>query len=120
MAEHPRWFQNSKVIIPTGVVDGLNLLWYSDLVVSGGGTMNREAATLGVPAYSIFRGRVGAVDRSLQAQGKLVLIENSEDVRSQIILKRRPSQTASDGKSRRALHDIVDHVDTIQKLHHAA
>ena len=46
-----------KVIVPAHAVDGLHLVWLSDLVVSGGGTMNREAAALGVPVYSTFRGR---------------------------------------------------------------
>ena len=56
-------FESGKAIIPQHVVDGLNLVWHSDLVISGGGTMNREAAALGVPVYSMFRGRIGAVDR---------------------------------------------------------
>jgi len=70
-------------------VDGLNLLWHSDLVVSGGGTMNREAAALGVPVYSIFRGKIGAVDRHLQSQGKMTLIESIEDVQNKILLTPR-------------------------------
>jgi uncharacterized protein len=48
-----------KAVIPDHVIDGLNLMWHSDLVISGGGTMNREAAALGVPVYSIFRGTIG-------------------------------------------------------------
>jgi predicted glycosyltransferase len=116
--EHPHWFKGSKVIIPDGVVDGLNLLWHSDLVVSGGGTMNREAAALGVPVYSIFRGKIGAVDRSLQALGRLVLIESTEDVQSKILLKRRARDAASDEKSDRALQEVVNHIDAILRLHH--
>jgi predicted glycosyltransferase len=42
-ASWPEWFKDSQVIIPREAVDGLNLLWHSDLVVSGGGTINREA-----------------------------------------------------------------------------
>src|SRR4029077_8219317 len=84
VAKHPDWFKDSKVIIPKEVIDGLNLLWHSDLVVSGGGTMNREAAALGVPVYSTFRGKIGAVDRALQAQGRLVLIECIEDVKTKV------------------------------------
>jgi len=57
-------------------------------VISGGGTMNREAAALGVPVYSIFRGTIGAVDQYLVRQGKLVLIENTRDVESRINLVR--------------------------------
>ena len=72
-------FQKKKLIIPDHAVDGLNLIWYSDLVISGGGTMNREAAALGVPVYSIFRGKIGAVDRYLADTGRLVLLEKSAD-----------------------------------------
>src|SRR5207247_4353011 len=79
-----RWtplIRDRKIIIPEHAVNGLNLIWFSDLVISGGGTMNREAAALGVPVYSIFRGRIGAVDRYLSATGRLVLLESVEDVR---------------------------------------
>ncbi len=74
------------MIIPEFPIDGLNLLWFSDMAVSGGGTMNREAAALGVPVYSIFRGKIGAVDRYLAEQGRMILIESVEDVRSKIKL----------------------------------
>jgi len=55
--QSPSWFANEKTIVPPEAVDGMNLIWHSDLVVSGGGTMNREAAALGVPVYRIFRGK---------------------------------------------------------------
>ncbi|HEX3033504.1 MAG TPA: DUF354 domain-containing protein, partial [Thermodesulfobacteriota bacterium] len=48
-------FQIKVLSQPPSVVEGVNLIWQSDLVISGGGTMNREAAALGVPVYSIFR-----------------------------------------------------------------
>ena len=57
----PQLFAQEKVVVPTHAIDGLDLIWLSDLVISGGGTMNREAAALGVPVYSIFRGKLGAV-----------------------------------------------------------
>jgi predicted glycosyltransferase len=60
------WIDRRKIIIPSHVVDGLNLIWHSDLVVSSGGTMNREAAALSVPVYSVFRGRIGASINTLQ------------------------------------------------------
>ncbi len=59
----PDLFSSGTMRVPEQVVDGLNLIWHSDFVISGGGTMNREAAALGVPVYSIFRGKIGAVDR---------------------------------------------------------
>jgi predicted glycosyltransferase len=80
---------NGKIVIPGQVMDGLNLIWQSDFVISGGGTMNREAAAVGVPVYSIFRGKIGAVDRYLAANGRLVLLESVEDIYSKIDLKRR-------------------------------
>ena len=84
-----KWYNsvsNSKVIIPDGVVNGLDLMWYSDGVVSGGGTMNREAAALGVPVYSIFRGNLGDIDRYLSDSDRLVLITSSDDIRNKIRL----------------------------------
>ena len=108
----PQWFEDSSVIIPREAVDGLNLLWHSDLVVSGGGTMNREAAALGVPVYSIFRGKIGAVDRQLQKEGRLTLIERVEDVQK-ILLRPRDKETLPDLRPRKALQEIVNHVEEI-------
>jgi hypothetical protein len=59
-------------------VDGLQLIWASDVFVSGGGTMNREAALLGVPAYSIFTGRKPYLDEFLAGQGKLTFVDSVE------------------------------------------
>ena len=76
---------NGKIVIPEHVEDGMNLIWNSDLVISGGGTMNREAAAMRVPVYSIFRGRIGAVDRYLADEGRLVLLESVHDVQTKIL-----------------------------------
>lgn len=97
-----------QIVIPEHAVDGMNLIWLSDLVISGGGTMNREAAALGVPVYSIFRGRIGAVDRQLQGEGRLILIENAEDIRKKIVLARRPKSEEKKREDRGALRAIVD------------
>jgi uncharacterized protein len=112
----PQWFAEAKVVVPGGAVEGLNLLWYSDLVVSGGGTMNREAAALNVPVYSIFRGKIGAVDRQLQAEGRLTLVERIEEVEEKILLKRRPKAALPTTTPRKALKQIVDHVQAIARL----
>jgi predicted glycosyltransferase len=115
-ADWPQWFQNSKVIIPKVAVDGLNLLWHSDLVVSGGGTMNREAAALGVPVYSIFRGKSGAVDRHLQSQGRLTLIESIEDVQNKILFIPRKRNGLPASGPREALREILEQVEDIIRL----
>jgi predicted glycosyltransferase len=109
----PQWFDNFKVVIPRHAVDGLNLLWHSDLVVSGGGTMNREAAALNVPVYSIFRGKIGAVDRRLQSEGRLTLIESIEEVQTRIAFQRRDKSSPPDNQPRKALLDIAEHVEKI-------
>lgn len=102
-------FSAKKMIIPEHVVDGLNLIWNSDLVVSGGGTMNREAAALGAPVYSVFRGKIGAVDRYLSQKGRLVLLESVEDVKK-ISLRRRERSSSFCDNSSAALESIIEQV----------
>ena len=63
-------------------VDGPALVWWSDTVISGGGTMNREAVALGVPVWSLFAGKLGAVDEDLIGQGKMRRLLTSDDVAS--------------------------------------
>jgi uncharacterized protein len=91
--------ESRKLIIPDQVVDGLNLIWHSDLVISGGGTMNREAAALGVPVYSIFRGKIGAVDRFLAESGRMVLLESADDLHTKLqVCQRRRSLYSAAGQ----------------------
>jgi uncharacterized protein len=110
-----KWVANRRIIIPEHAVDGMNLIWFSDLVISGGGTMNREAAALGVPVYSIFRGKIGAVDRHLQQEGKLVLIESVEEIRGKIVLKRRQKNEQKVPNHRATLQAVVDGIRDIAK-----
>jgi len=60
-----------SVVLPDRAVDGQSLIAYADLVVSAGGTMNREAVALGAPVYTIFSGELGAVDEALIEGGRL-------------------------------------------------
>ena len=60
-----------SLIVPASAIDAQSLIAYSDVVVSAGGTMNREAVALGTPVYTIFSGRMGAVDERLIAEGRL-------------------------------------------------
>ena len=109
----PAWFENGKTFIPNGALDGLNLIWHSDFVVSGGGTMNREAAALGVPVYSIFRGSIGAVDRQLSAENRLIMIESVQDVDKKIHFVKRPKRVLSELTSKVTLMNIVDSIEEI-------
>ncbi len=103
----PLLIDERKIIIPDMVLDGLNLIWHSDLVISGGGTMNREAAALGVPVYSIFLGKIGAVDRYLSDSGRLVLLEKPGDLASKVVLKKWSRPVSPDQKNRVVLDSIV-------------
>jgi len=111
-----RWleeYNNAKIIVPDRTIDGLNLIWYSDLVVSGGGTMNREATALGVPVYSIYQGKIGAVDQYLVDTGRLVLIESVDDIKDKIkVIRRKRSEKIEKTKSD-ALVTIVNSIINI-------
>jgi uncharacterized protein len=63
-------------------VDALSLMAHSDAVLSGGGTMAREAAIIGTPAYSLFAGKPAAVDAALERDGKLTILRKIEEVRN--------------------------------------
>jgi uncharacterized protein len=66
--------------IPERAIDAQSLIAYADLVISAGGTMNREAVALGTPVFSSFEGRLGAVDERLIAEGRLRLLRHPADV----------------------------------------
>ena len=108
-------FANGTIRIPEHVVDGLSLIWYSDVVISGGGTMNREAAALDVPVYSIFRGKIGAVDRYLSRAGRLVLLQSVRDVQTKIVVTRRDRPGKPRNVDGGALGSIVKQIVAIME-----
>jgi hypothetical protein len=67
-------------IVPEHAIDAQSLIAFADLVVSAGGTMNREAVALGTPVWTTFEGRLGAVDERLIAEGRLKRLERAEDL----------------------------------------
>jgi hypothetical protein len=75
-----------RLIIPPRAVDGRSLVAFADVLISGGGTMNREAAVLNTPAWSIFEGRLGAVDEKLIRERRLHLLRNP----AEITLEKKP------------------------------
>jgi uncharacterized protein len=72
--DHVRGLALGSVIVPDGAVDGQSLVALADLVVSAGGSMNREAVALGTPVYTTFTGRLGGVDEQLIAEHRLRLL----------------------------------------------
>ncbi len=110
--KRPQWFKDERVTMPARILNGLDLLYFSDLVVSGGGTMNREAASLGIPVYSIFRGPIGRIDRKLEEEGRLTLISSPADF-SKIKLEKREKILPIDLRVRPALDQIIRHIEKI-------
>ncbi len=70
-----------SLVVPERAVDALSLVALADLVVSAGGTMNREAVALRTPVYTTFSGRLGAVDDHLVRDGRLTLLTDAADLR---------------------------------------
>ena len=93
----------ANITIPTQVVDAQSLCYYADLVISAGGSMNREAVALGTPAWTAFRGTMGAVDKELIAEGRLFEVQSADDV----VFKKKSAQ------AQRTLRDINVLVDLI-------
>src|SRR5713226_1730893 len=77
-----------NMIMPQSALDAANLIAAADLVVSAGGTMNREAAALGVPAVSIYAGKWAAIAEELVREGRLRRINSREEVESLRIVKK--------------------------------
>jgi predicted glycosyltransferase len=78
-------------VVPERAIDAQSLIAYADLVVSAGGTMNREAVALGTPVWTTFQGRLGAVDEQLIADGRLRALKRADDV---VLTKRAASADA--------------------------
>jgi predicted glycosyltransferase len=91
----------ARVIMPQEALDGANLVAAADLVVSAGGTMNREAAALGVPAASIYAGKWAAIDEQLVSEGRLWKLTSAADVES-LIVRRKPDRQPRANKGTRA------------------
>ena len=77
-----------NMIMPQSALDGANLIAAADLVVSAGGTMNREAAALGVPAVSIYAGKWAAIDERLESEGRLRRISSREEIETLQVQKK--------------------------------
>jgi uncharacterized protein len=74
-------------IVPGRAIDAQSLVAYADLVISAGGTMNREAVALGTPVFTTFEGKLGAVDEALLREGRMRKLDDP----GQIQVERRPA-----------------------------
>ena len=92
-----------SVIVPERAVDAQSLIAFADLVVSAGGTMNREAAALGVPVYTTFGGRLGGVDEALIREGRLVPLSDPRALQ----LKKRTGDSPRIRRDPRVMLDLL-------------
>jgi len=91
------------LVIPEQAVDAQSLVALSDLVVSAGGTMNREAVALGTPVYTTFAGRLGAVDEALIGEGRLRPLLSPDDLE----LTKKPPRGATAERDPALLLDLL-------------
>jgi predicted glycosyltransferase len=97
----------ANVWVPPQAVDGPNLLYAADLVVGGGGTMNREAAVLGTPVYSLFAGQPAAVDDYLVRQGRMRRVVAEPDVPAIRIEKQAGREPLAGGSLVREITELI-------------
>jgi uncharacterized protein len=88
----------AKLIMPRLALDGANLIAAADLVMSAGGTMNREAAALGVPAISVYAGKWAAIDQELVAEGRLLRLSSRAEIDALLVAK-KPAVKPRDARS---------------------
>ena len=101
---HVRSLALPSVIVPERAVDAQSLIALADLVVSAGGTMNREAVALGVPVYTTYGGRLGGVDEWLIREGRLVPLTDPRVLE----LRKRTRGDEDGGRTRRAPQLMLD------------
>jgi len=86
---------SERLIVPARAIESRSLVASADGLVSAGGSMNREAAALGTPVWTMFEGRMGAVDERLVAEGRLRVLHDVDDVE---LVKRPPFQAPFTGR----------------------
>jgi len=90
-------------IVPEAAIDAQSLIAFADVVISAGGTMNREAVALGTPVYTVFEGRLGAVDERLLDEGRLRRLGSAD----QVVLRKR-GEAERPARARRAPGLLAD------------
>jgi predicted glycosyltransferase len=91
-------------VVPERAIDAQSLIAFADLMISAGGTMNREAVALGTPVWTTFEGRLGAVDERLIGEGRMLRLARAEDV----VLTLRDERDAGAARIRRDPDVLTD------------
>ena len=106
-AQRATYSTKERVIVPPTPLPGADLIAASDLVISAGGTINREAAALGVPVASIYAGKWAAVDEQLIREGRLLRISGNTDLTKLPVQKKAAAQPR---KSRTVIDEVLGHI----------
>lgn len=101
---------STDVVFPSRAVTGTDLLAGARLLVSGGGTMNREAVVLGLPCISMFRGRLGALDRSFIEGGRMLHAPTAAAIEGLAAPPSPPAAAAPADTAQQLLSWIVQHL----------
>jgi predicted glycosyltransferase len=111
----------NEPVVMRDVVPFVSLLRGVDAVVSGGGTMLREAAYLGVPAYSIFQGELGGVDQHLVQTGRVQLVNAPEglDEIAGARARRQPAMRADPALLRQIVSTVLERTGAAEPAPHA-
>lgn len=104
-----------NIIIPPNALDGANLLAAADLVISGGGTMNREAAALGVPTATIFTGNPAAIDEYLIDQGRMTKLMTAADVDAFKVVKKSAAEPRRETQMLTIVADLILNTEATQR-----
>jgi predicted glycosyltransferase len=105
--EYVRRLALPSVVLAERAVDAQSLAALADLVVSAGGTINREAAALGTPVYTTFGGRLGGVDELLIREGRLRPLTDPRRIE---LVKR--SEAGGSARVRRDPRDLLALLET--------
>ncbi len=112
--QQARYAGMAGVILPQRALDGSSLLYHADVMIGAGGTMNREAALLGTPTYTMFAGRLAAVDEELIRRG---LLHDLREPGLEVPLVKKPSRDAATAhdRSTRILEDVIRTVSSVAR-----
>ena len=112
-AEYADPYPTDRVHTPRTAVDGLQLAWHSSGVLTGSGTMAREAACMGKTAVSFFPNQLLSVDSELQRDGRLFHSRYPDAIIEHVQANSGVAPTGDLSRSREVRTEVVDIVTDI-------
>lgn len=107
-----------KLIIPPKAVDTLSLYYYSDLCITGGATMAREAAAIGTPSISYYPQPLDVLEY-IASIGIPLYNEYTVDQaieRAKILVKKTAEKSSIRQKTKQILQELESPVEKIMSL----